>query len=155
MTYHPLQQENAIFDASSKKRINFTQEEDNYLIQLVQENGIENWKKISILLTTKNSGQCENRWNYHLNPSINQRKWTEEEDMMLIANINQIGKKWVKISKLFFHRTDAQCKNRFKQLQRKIKKDGKIKEEFDFIPSSPQHDDKNNQEIISTQSPKN
>jgi hypothetical protein len=108
----------SIFSFKSK----FTQEEDNYLIQLVQQFGTRNWKLISEKIKIKNSRQCQDRWNNFLDPKINKMEWSEEEDQQLLQKVKEIGNKWMKISKCFNHRTDIQCKNRFNKLQRKLKK---------------------------------
>jgi hypothetical protein len=90
--------------------------------------------------------QCEDRWKHCLSPSINKNSWTIEEDKLLIEKVNEIGRKWVKISKFFYRRTDAQCKNRFKVLQRRATNLENLIQEFRQISNFSQSPDKNNNE---------
>ena len=66
-----------------------------------------------------NECQCRDRWTNYLSPTLNTFEWTSEEDSLLIEKVNQLGKKWVKISRFFNNRTDQMCKNRFNILERK------------------------------------
>ena len=99
----------------------FTEEEDFKLRKIVEIYGDKDWELISRLMETRNPRQCRERYTNYLNPSINNDPWSEDEDRLLIEKFNQLGGKWVKISKFFENRTDSQLKNRWQVLKRKEK----------------------------------
>lgn len=96
----------------------FSNREDETLKRLVEEFGTENWNDIAEKLGTKNARQCRERWMNYLDPNINRKEFSEEEDKLLIALISQLGKKWVVIMSHFERRTDTQLKNRYNLLVR-------------------------------------
>jgi hypothetical protein len=99
----------------------FTLEEDIKLQSLVQKYGTKNWQLISIIMQNRNERQCKERWTKYLSPDLNNTPWTEEEDRLLVRKVKEIGQKWVKISKEFNKRTDANLKNRWNVLQRRAR----------------------------------
>ncbi len=57
--------------------------------------------------------ECAKRWTDTLNPSIDRSTWTPEGDALLISAVNEHGKVWTKIVKLYFPgRTGLSAKNR-------------------------------------------
>jgi hypothetical protein len=60
-----------IQQASDSKKPKFTREEDRLIIQGVMKYGICNWKSIAKEMRTRNSRQCQERWENYLNHSIN------------------------------------------------------------------------------------
>ena len=100
-------------------RVHFTVNEDMMLRRFVEMFGTNKWEDAPKYVPTKNMRQCRDRWNKYLNPSIDTKQWSEEEDKLLIRSYNEYGPKWVSISHLFNGRTDIQLKNRFKILKRK------------------------------------
>jgi myb proto-oncogene protein len=61
-----------------KYSITQSKEEDQFLIQLVLENGAKNWSCIAKKMRGRMGKQCRERWHNHLNPEIKKQKWTEE-----------------------------------------------------------------------------
>ncbi|CAD8163012.1 unnamed protein product [Paramecium octaurelia] len=127
------------------------QNEDEALVRIISEFQAQNkgnkWSQIATELnkTTglnvhRNGKQCRERWNNHLNPSINRNPWQQLEDLELMRLAIQNGKKWALISKkLKLQRSENNVKNRFNCLMRK-EKSGKN------IPQSQDESDNDNQE---------
>ncbi|OHS94241.1 hypothetical protein TRFO_39569 [Tritrichomonas foetus] len=94
------------------KKHPFSVEEDIEILQFVQAHGTKNWRMIALQLG-RTPKQCRERWNGHLNPTINKGPWTIEEDLILAQKQNEIGNKWAEISKFLPGRTDTIVKNRW------------------------------------------
>jgi hypothetical protein len=65
---------------------------------------------------------CRERWQNHLNPSINRDSWTSEEDVFLIETFLIYGGKWGAISRGLRGRTENHVKNRFHSLKRRAQR---------------------------------
>lgn len=109
----------------SHPRSGFTPEEDCLLIDLVAQFGNDSWTTISSYMEKRNARQCKDRYTSYLSPTINNGPYSEEEDDLLRKKYNEIGPKWVKISKFFPNRTDISVKCRWAVLNRR---DMKLKE---------------------------
>ena len=115
----------SIPSATSKKilkkhpRVQFTKFEDQVLRHFVMKYGTNRWEMAAEYLGTKNKRQCKDRWRKFLDPAIENDDFTDEEDQLLMKLYNEMGNKWVAMSKMFKGRTDIQLKNRFKVLQRR------------------------------------
>lgn len=96
-----------------KSRRNFAKEEDIRLSYLVQKYGANNWNLIASMMPLRNARQCRDRFRNYLSPKINLKKWTKEEDLLLISKYNELGPKWVQISQYFNGRSDNNLKNRW------------------------------------------
>lgn len=111
----------------------WTEYEDNLLRQLVSKFGENDWRHLAKKFDGRNSRQCRERWKYYLNPDLKVGNWTEEEDDLIIEKRDELGPKWMKISKFFQNRTDAMIKNRYKYLIKNGKKKPKNKR---FLPQN-------------------
>ena len=100
----------------------FSNEDDAKLQKIINEIGTQSWTQVAKAMGDRNPRQCKERWENYLNPAINTSPWTQEEDDLLIQKQLEIGSKWVTIAHFFNHRTDAQVKNRWQMLARKMKK---------------------------------
>ncbi|CAD8170919.1 unnamed protein product [Paramecium pentaurelia] len=121
----------------------WTFDEDNLLQKIIQDFQSQNkgnkWSQIATALNKandqqvhRNGKQCRERWNNHLNPNINRNPWQLSEDLDLMCQAKEIGKKWALISKkLKVARSENNVKNRFNCLLRKEKchKSGKKDED--------------------------
>lgn len=99
-------------------RHNFTKEEDSMLLKLVEEFGTD-WAAISSRLKTRTARQCRDRFRHYLDPSLEHREWTADEDALLEEQVRLFGRRWAKIARVFRKRSEANVKNRWTSLQNK------------------------------------
>jgi hypothetical protein len=101
-----------------KTKHRFTEEEDNFILRMVNELGIHEWNLIAERLGTRTARQCRERWRHYLHPVIDIAPWSLEEDALLEEQYKQIGPKWSQISAMFHGRTEVNLKNRWTRLHR-------------------------------------
>ncbi|KRX10455.1 Homeodomain protein [Pseudocohnilembus persalinus] len=115
------------------QQIPWTSDEDQILLNIIkhfQSNSKQNkWSEIARELNSQTKRnvyragkQCRERWNNHLDPSINRGPWSEKEDLELLKLILTKGKKWSDVSKsLRSSRTENSVKNRYNSLLKREK----------------------------------
>ena len=86
---------------------------------IVASRGAKNWTDIARNLPGRIGKQCRERWHNHLDPNISKRKWTMEEDLLIVKLHLKYGNRWCDIAKLVPGRTDNAIKNRFNSNLRK------------------------------------
>ncbi|XP_078163023.1 myb domain protein 4r1 isoform X2 [Carex rostrata] len=91
-------------------------EEDKRLKAAVMIFGNKCWKKICHFVPGRTQPQCRERWVNCLDPALNHKPWSKEEDSMLLEAVKMHGHCWSKITKLIPSRTDNQCWRRWKLL---------------------------------------
>lgn len=96
-----------------RRRLKFTNEEDEMLRNLVNEHGESAWNIIASNMPGRNVRQCRERWKHYLSANKSGRvPFTEEEDRIIMEKYIELGPKWTKIAKFVKDRSDIQVKSR-------------------------------------------
>eukprot|EP00698_Gefionella_okellyi_P002569 TRINITY_DN1240_c0_g1_i1.p1 TRINITY_DN1240_c0_g1~~TRINITY_DN1240_c0_g1_i1.p1 ORF type:complete len:309 (-),score=45.13 TRINITY_DN1240_c0_g1_i1:1288-2214(-) len=98
---------------ASKKAGKWTKIEDQKLLEGIKHFGDKNWKDVSAYVGTRTSPQCLHRWKQSLHPCISRAKWTDDEDVRLIAAVKVHQRHWSLIAQMLGQRTGAQCRERY------------------------------------------
>ncbi|KAK8888603.1 hypothetical protein M9Y10_033334 [Tritrichomonas musculus] len=97
-------------------RKKFTPEEDNELIKQAKIFGARKWDLIAKFIPNRTAKQCRDRYKNYLSPNIFHGEWSNEEDLLILEKIKEIGPQWSTIATILKNRTSNSVKNRAKYL---------------------------------------
>lgn len=97
----------------------WTPKEDEIIREFVNQNGDKEWAKLALLLHGRTGKQCRERFKNHLDSSLSNTPWTNDDDEKLIKLHEQFGNSWTKIAKNFQGKTDNCVKNRWNSTLKK------------------------------------
>ncbi|KAK5582643.1 hypothetical protein RB653_004228 [Dictyostelium firmibasis] len=89
--------------------------EDEILKVAIMKYGLNQWARISSLLTRKSPAQCKARWHEWLDPTIKKTEWSKEEEEKLLHLAKIFPSQWKTIAPLV-GRTASQCLERYNRL---------------------------------------
>lgn len=89
----------------------FTPMEDALIKELVEVQKTRPWSKVAEYLPGRTGPQCRDRYNSALYQRSETRRWTQEEDDLLVQKYKEYGPRWVFISKFFKGRNGNSIKN--------------------------------------------
>ncbi|XP_070532303.1 snRNA-activating protein complex subunit 4-like [Ptychodera flava] len=123
---------------TSIKNSEWSKEEDQKLISLVEKHKATEWNSIAENLGTRRTAwQCIERYQQHLNPKLEKRKFTEEDDKLMVEVIEKlrIGSKipYTKVAYFLEGSTPARVYNRWHHVLNPELKRGKWTEEEDEL----------------------
>jgi hypothetical protein len=127
-----------------RKTQQWTQVEDNRLLADIYKYGTENWNTVARFVgSSRTRSQCSQRWQRVLNPRISRTPWTREEEKVLCQLVEKHGEKsWIRVSAEIGHRSDVQCRYRYRQICKRIMLSD-VKECADkkrAVPPPPDHE---------------
>ncbi|OJI96283.1 hypothetical protein ASPVEDRAFT_157666 [Aspergillus versicolor CBS 583.65] len=97
--------------APTHRRGPWVPEEDQLLLQLVREQGPNNWVRISQHMHYRSPKQCRERFHQNLKPSLNREPISAEEGLMIERMVGEMGKCWAEIARRLGNRSDNAVKN--------------------------------------------
>ena len=78
------------------------------------------WAEATKEIPGRSGKQIRERWFNILNPKINKKKWSEDEERLLFQLYQKFGPKWCSLVQHFENRTENSIKNRFYSTLRRI-----------------------------------
>ncbi|BEJ17413.1 hypothetical protein CspHIS471_0608140 [Cutaneotrichosporon sp. HIS471] len=93
-------------------------DEDDLLRKLYAELGPQ-WKAIALRIPGRKDDQVSKRWRDVLAPELTSKKpWSDEEDALLLALLEEKGPKWTSIAEQLPGRSPIACRNRSRKYRK-------------------------------------
>uniref|UniRef100_K4DDL4 HTH myb-type domain-containing protein n=1 Tax=Solanum lycopersicum TaxID=4081 RepID=K4DDL4_SOLLC len=73
-----------------------------HTIYSLEEHGAKNWSFISQLIPSRTAKSCRERWCNHLNPQLDHRSFTLEEEDIIFKAHAKFGNQWTMIESLLY-----------------------------------------------------
>lgn len=80
-------------------------------MQLVREQGPNNWVRISQHMHFRSPKQCRERFHQNLKPTLNREPISADEGLLIERMVNEMGKRWAEIARRLGNRSDNAVKN--------------------------------------------
>jgi hypothetical protein len=90
------------------------------LTAIVKRLGPDAWSRVAMEMPGRTGRQCRERWTNYVNPAIGNDPWTEEEQLLLLANVEEYGRHWHFLAEFFPTRSANQIKNHWFRHERHI-----------------------------------
>jgi hypothetical protein len=103
-------------------KMKFTPEEDDLIRRVMETRQNQPWAAIAEAIPNRTARQVRERWMNYLDPSVNTRAWTPEEEVVLQNLVAQHGPKWSKMVQQLENRSDIAIKNHYQLMQRRQSK---------------------------------
>ena len=107
--------------ARSAKKGNWTEEEDQILMEWIKNHGPNKWTECSKNIRGRCGKQCRERWVNILNPGVKKGNWTQDEQKLIFHNLKRFFTSWSLMAKELDGRTENSIKNYFYSSVRRLK----------------------------------
>lgn len=107
--------------ARSAKKGNWTEEEDQILMEWIRNHGPNKWTECSKNIRGRCGKQCRERWVNILNPGVKKGNWTVDEQRLIFHNLKRFLTSWSLMAKELDGRTENSIKNYFYSSVRRLK----------------------------------
>jgi len=102
---------------SLRRSSKWTPEEDAALVEAIRKHG-KAWMRVAAVVASRNSVQCNQRWNRSLRPGLVHGAWTADEDAKLMDALAEqrdcTDVNWTQVAVKIEGRIPKQCKERFR-----------------------------------------
>jgi len=105
---------------SHDDRIKWRADEDRLIFDIIAQKG-RDWRKIAQMLPGRSEQAIRNRLyrlSSHASISRSQGCWTSEEDQLIMASVQELGKRWILVAQRLPGRTEDSIRNRYTRLFR-------------------------------------
>ena len=105
--------------AEGLRKGQWSKSEDQLLTHGVHRYGNQ-WTKVATCVSSRSADQCAKRWQQSLDPRLDRSEWREDEDIVLLAAVERLGRHWKDIQEQYLQHRSKNCvKNRYSVLARR------------------------------------